>query len=64
MTVELDCVFEIRLIEQIELAQAKHQPPAGKGDGKEHPQGDEGNDDSIAFAFHSEMSEPPAVAGG
>ena len=56
MTVKLNRPFEIRLIDQIELAQAEHQPPTGEGNGKENPQGNQGHHDSIAFAFHASLS--------
>ena len=54
MTVKLDRVFEIRLIDQIELAQAEHQPPTGQSHSKENPQGHQADHYSIAFPFHAQ----------
>src|SRR5436853_7472160 len=53
VTMKLDRAFETRLIDQIELAQTKHQPPAGQRDCKHNPQPDEYDDNPIALSFHA-----------
>ena len=54
MPVELNRVLQVRLINQIKLAQTKYQPPAGQRHCEDHPQADEGDDDLIAFSFHAQ----------
>src|SRR5438105_15681555 len=53
VTMKLNRTFEIRLIDQIELAQAKDQPPASQRDCKHNPQSDEYDDNPIALSFHA-----------
>src|SRR5437588_11561985 len=57
VTMKLNRAFEIRLIDQIELAQAKDQPPRGESDGECHPQAHESDDDPIAFSFHISLAQ-------
>ena len=55
VTMKLNCAFEIRLIDQVELTQTKYQPPAGQRDCKHNPQSDEYDDNPIALSFHSPL---------
>src|SRR2546430_9889702 len=57
VTMKLHRTFEIRLIDQIELAQAKHQPPASQRDCKPNPQPDEYDDNPIALSFHLSLAQ-------
>src|SRR6267378_5833632 len=57
VTMKLNRTFEIRLIDQIELAQAKDQPPSGQSHCESDPQAHEGNDNPIAFSFHISLAQ-------
>ena len=49
MKMKVSRAFELQTIQQIKLAQTKHQPPAGQRHCKHDPQSDQGDYDSIAF---------------
>src|SRR5438309_633470 len=45
-------LFDVKLVEQVELTQTKDHPPHGERDGEGDPEGHQQNLDSIASPFH------------
>ena len=55
MTMKVSPALEIQPIQQVELAQTEHHPPAGQSHRKDDPESDEGDDNSIALGFSAQM---------
>ena len=66
MTMKVSPALEIQPIQQVELAQTEHHPPAGQSHRKDYPESDEGDDNSIALGFSAQMVLliPSPLGGG